>query len=1813
MAATTTTMLTGKRMPRWLAGATAGALVLLGAPAIGLAPASAATIGGFEIDGNFAVTTSGNEDWASLTSVGSLPDANGRTFRTVATVLDNTVGGQDDTLLGANDKENSPPWTQQTSGNVAGKSDFGRMGAYTFIKDDHVFLNLGFDRGSNSGGNATAGYWFELNQIKQAGQNPNPIRSNGDVRFLIQDQGSGIFSAPSFYKWTNGAWALGAPPNPVYDVKSNAGVSVSGMPSWWLPTPNVSNGSITPEGFVEASIDLTSFGAVLGCPSSGFAALNSRSTTGNTDNNLQDYVEAIGITIPSECAKLDIYKYDTDGMRLPGATFEVTPNPIPGAQDPKLLSVTDGGANDSDGTANGVISIASAKPGTYTVTELTAPAGYIKVLQPQQVTLTKYGSSRVNFTNPLGAIRWLKTYGDGETPATGATFSVARTSGPGTFSTITGYSQPFTVVDNGTKDEDPTLGEIEVSGLPVGAYSITETTPPVGYGKDSGTATVTIPATAATLAAALEPHQAGYTFANPRLKGALTVEKLGQPGDVPVAGATFALWKVVGQPDISSTETDDVRLTAVEPITTGADGRATVTGLSWGRSYYFEELTAPSPWNLPDYPYTDVEALTAQDATDKVVTVLSIDDPRSAIVTSATPVVKLPGAPIKDQATLTGVRADAGGTITFTLYGPYAANATPTCNAEDALVLDEVTVNGPGQYDSPEVTPTEAGRYFWIASYSGDQATNTWAVSGQCGDANETTLVEKATPGISTTAGGKNLVQGESYLPEAKIYDVATVSGLTYNATGTVTFKVFAPGDATCSAAPLATYPVALTTPVLGQSGYASVVTSPDYTATVAGTYRWTAAYSGDANNVEDTEPCNSPNESWVVNKAPTSITTDTRTAQGQDTKLPGTSLVDTATLTGLTANAGGSVTFKLYDATCTTALWTSDPQPVVGPHPGGSATVTSPAYTGTLDAGTYAWKATYSGDANNETSTHPCGSTTGGNYEIHVIQKADPSISTTATDATLAAGDGETFVTDTAFLSGLTADASGTVVFTVYGPFADEASVVCNAGTLAGEYDTSFDGSDVIAGSVSIVGAVKVGDAGYYAWKANYLGDGNNNPVTHTCGDITPPNDEISKVDPRQPEITTTATRVVNLAVDENASATISDSATITGLTGDAAGSVTFRVYGPVAAGEGGGEPTAVCETQVGEDIVVALGDVDADGTAVVASSEVTVTAPGYYFWVAEYTSTTGDNLGVAGACGDKGETSLVTQADPGISKVVKDSEGNELTPSFPDAIEVGDVLTYDVTVSNTGTADATDDVTDVLPEFVSYVDGSASNGGVYDANTHTITWSDITVAGGDSLTLTYDVEVLEGAASEGNDILINKASWFELEATTETWVKWIELSANERCDADTPVVDYQVVTHNLDPLATPAYTVDLQWVYTVDDADLGISAGDPVPTDVTTIDGTPQQLNDLPLPSGTLLYPGTKTEGGDTIDWPGWVNEGTVSAPVWKQVGDGLTPSVALVGTVNPTDQSQVLYPPSTAPCFAPPGVPSLEKSSPTEQGSELNPTGLVAPGDDVRYSITLVNNGGTAVTSDLVDTLPDGVENPRNFTPADPTSTVGQTLTWADVTLQPGEQVTYEFDVTVGLDQEDGVQLVNNATWAGLTDKTVHSVTVEPVPTPVPTLDKDANPAPGSTVKAGDVITYTVKLGNTGDGPAFGDLVDTLPAGVEVVGNFTKDGAAFEPDSVTATTITWNDVTVAPDQTVIFTYDVKVLDSNADGAKLVNTARWLGLEDDTTHTVVVDSPGLPQTGAEVLTMLLWASLLLAIGAMFVAFGRRREADQG
>ncbi len=177
------------------------------------------------------------------------------------------------------------------------------------------------------------------------------------------------------------------------------------------------------------------------------------------------------------------------------------------------------------------------------------------------------------------------------------------------------------------------------------------------------------------------------------------------------------------------------------------------------------------------------------------------------------------------------------------------------------------------------------------------------------------------------------------------------------------------------------------------------------------------------------------------------------------------------------------------------------------------------------------------------------------------------------------------------------------------------------------------------------------------------------------------------------------------------------------------------------------------------------------------------------------------------------------------------------------------------------------------------------------------------------------------------------------------------------------------------------------------------------------------------------------------------------------------------------------------------------------------------------------------------------------------------------------------------------------------AGSVEVSVDNTAV--VKVPVPVIDKTASPASGTTITAGDTVTYTLTLTNTGNAVATGDVVDTLPAGVTVL---DIDGGVV---SGGGTIITWSGVSVAPGETVTLKYTV-VIDATAPAGTITNTATWtvgdIVVTDSTSHTIAAGGGGggggggLPFTGANSAASLMVSASVLSLGIAVLRRARRR-----
>src|SRR3954469_18743239 len=405
------------------------------------------------------------------------------------------------------------------------------------------------------------------------------------------------------------------------------------------------------------------------------------------------------------------------------------------------------------------------------------------------------------------------------------------------------------------------------------------------------------------------------------------------------------------------------------------------------------------------------------------------------------------GTAMHDTATLSG-GVNPTGTISFKLYGPDDANCTGPVISTSSR---NVTANG--VYTSDNFTPTAGGTYRWIANYSGDA--NNAATTNGCNGDNENVFVNKLQPSVTTNAG--NAVTLGSPL-----HGTATLTGATANATGTITFTLYGPDDASCAVSIFTT-----TKTVNGNANYVSA----DFTPTAAGTYRWVANYGGDGANASTSNGCNGANENVVVNKASPAVTTNA----GNPVPL-GTAIKDSATLSG-GQNPQGQITFKLYgpnDANCSTVIFTSVKTVA------GNDVYQSDSFTPTA-AGTYRWIANYSGDSNNNVTSNGCN----GQNENVEVGKSGPTVATNAgPDVILGAT-----LQDSATLAGGT-NPTGKITFDLYGP---------NDGTCA----TSIFHSETTVtngnGTYQSTG-FKPTTPGTYRWVANYTGDANNTATTNAC-----------------------------------------------------------------------------------------------------------------------------------------------------------------------------------------------------------------------------------------------------------------------------------------------------------------------------------------------------------------------------------------------------------------------------------------------------------------------------------------------------------------------------------------------------------------------------------------------------------------------------------------------------------------------------------------------------------------------------------------
>ena len=460
------------RTPRLKFAAAVGVLAALSLAIAAVASHPEASLSGsnfeIDVDANLKVDDpTPSLDWANVTEIRATDKVNG-------TGDDSYAGGvkEDTTCPGATTDSIPPNKSDLLSFHVYREAGTGTHPGY---------LNLAWSRVSEPSGTTLMD--FEFNQSSTAcSSGPNVVRTAGDllIEYAI-DQG-GSRADISARRWTGSAWGpttdLDAPSATCGGQPCAAG-TINSSP---IPAAEsdglIASGSKQARTFGEAQIDLRLLFQADKCASFGSAMLKSRSSDSFT-SQLKDLVAPVPITL-ANCGKVIIRKQTIPDENPNTTDFGYTKTFNTDPTTANTFTLKDDGVKDYGKTV--------LFGSNYTVTEdvipddwalktvnCSASSGVTPTITGAEVKFNIDSDSDVldcTYTNELqvGALRILKNSTKGGAVSTaGAVFSYDGSS----------------VTDNGTGDEDPDVGEVCVSGLSIGDYTVNETSPPPGYGDAS--------------------------------------------------------------------------------------------------------------------------------------------------------------------------------------------------------------------------------------------------------------------------------------------------------------------------------------------------------------------------------------------------------------------------------------------------------------------------------------------------------------------------------------------------------------------------------------------------------------------------------------------------------------------------------------------------------------------------------------------------------------------------------------------------------------------------------------------------------------------------------------------------------------------------------------------------------------------------------------------------------------------------------------------------------------------------------------------------------------------------------------------------------------------------------------------------------------------------------------------------------------------------------------------------------------------------------------------------------------------------------
>jgi len=513
-----------RRLGRFVPFAAIAALVL----AIGASAGPVSNAAGFEgDDGNLAPAGTINFDWNSFTPTpwtGTAPlrtatdSANGWDFTGLE---DRQAVGTDSAFAGGTKQDDD--CATVIGQKPPNKDDLKRY--YLATKTDPVtgdiFLALAWVRIDQNTTSASAHVGFEFNQGDTpcgAASDGLVERTDGDLLIVYDFEGGSATPRLTLREWiSSGTCEVSSndPPcwGPAVDLTAggfaegavNVGTSVLDQ----VADPDETLGD---SEFGEAIINLSDAGVFTPgeCIAFGKTYAVSRSSGNSAQAQMKDLVGPGDINIQN-CGSIIINKQTIPSPDASNTSFNYTTT---GGLVPATFSLLDGGSEDfqSPEIQAGPYSVTEADPGpNFVLTAINCTSSGTSTFTTNLVTrsvsidLDATDTVECTFVNTLqtGAIRILKNSTKGGPVST-----------PGAVFSYVGPSGTASVTDNGAGDQDSDIGEVCVSGLLTGNYTINETSPPPGYG-DATQENLVATAVAGTNCTDNQPTGAGeVTFTN---------------------------------------------------------------------------------------------------------------------------------------------------------------------------------------------------------------------------------------------------------------------------------------------------------------------------------------------------------------------------------------------------------------------------------------------------------------------------------------------------------------------------------------------------------------------------------------------------------------------------------------------------------------------------------------------------------------------------------------------------------------------------------------------------------------------------------------------------------------------------------------------------------------------------------------------------------------------------------------------------------------------------------------------------------------------------------------------------------------------------------------------------------------------------------------------------------------------------------------------------------------------------------------------------------------------------------------------------